>query len=362
VRDLDEQLTKFLTDVHSIEVQALAQLEKAPGIVGDESLREAFLQHLDETREHERLVRAQLEERGADTSTLKDVAGRVGGWAMIAFAKLNPDTPGKLTAHAYSYEHMELAAYELLARAARRAGDQPVVDMAERIAAQEHAMAERLAANFDRAADASLAEKDAADIDAELVSYLRDAHAIEAQSLQLLESGPTIAGSDELADVLRDHLEETRDHQRLVEERLRAHDSRPSRFQSTAMRVGGLNVGAFFGAQPDTPAKLAGFAFAFEHLEIAGYELLRRVADRAGDDETAAEAVRILIQERSAAERIAGTWDAAMDAALEAVGAQADDARGSHNRLGYLNVDETRSSSERGSEATEVSEEVDQPE
>jgi ferritin-like metal-binding protein YciE len=382
VRDLDEQVTKFLADVHSIEVQAVAQLEKAPGIVGDDSLREVFLQHLQETREHERLVRAQLEERGADTSTLKDVAGRVGGWAMIAFAKLNPDTPGKLTVHAYSYEHMELAAYELLARAARRAGDQPVVDMAERIAAQEHAMAERLAANFDRAADASLAEKDAADIDAELVSYLRDAHAIEAQALQLLESGPTIAGSDELADVFRDHLEETRDHQRLVEERLRAHDSRPSRFQSTAMRVGGLNVGAFFGAQPDTPAKLAGFAFAFEHLEIAAYELLRRVADRAGDDETAAEAAGILIQERSAAERIAATWDAAMDAALEAVGArnqsendrtrenaeqqdpveQADDAHGSHNRLGYLNVDETDSSSERGSEEEEISEEVERAE
>ena len=38
-----------------------------------------------------------------------------------------------------------------------------------------------------------------------------------------------------------------------------------------------------FGAQPDTPAKLAGFAYAFEHLEIGAYELLRRVAQRAGD-------------------------------------------------------------------------------
>src|SRR3954454_14293837 len=136
-RSLDEQLTKYLTDVHSIEVQALAQLERAPGIAGDDQLVAAFAEHLDETREQERLVREQLEARGADTSTLKDIAGRVGGWAMIAFARLNPDTPGKLTAHAYSYEHMELAAYELLARAARRAGDQPVVELAERIAGQE---------------------------------------------------------------------------------------------------------------------------------------------------------------------------------------------------------------------------------
>src|SRR5262249_24839546 len=115
-RTLGEQLTKYLADVHSIEVQALAQLDSAPDIAHDAVLAAAFREHAAETRDHERLVREQLEARGADPSTLKDVVGRVGGWAMIAFAKLNPDTPGKLTAHAYSYEHMELAAYELLAR------------------------------------------------------------------------------------------------------------------------------------------------------------------------------------------------------------------------------------------------------
>ncbi|HEY1360549.1 MAG TPA: DUF892 family protein [Thermoleophilaceae bacterium] len=315
-RNHEEQLTKYLTDVHSIEVQAIAQLERAPDIAGDDGLSADFRQHLDETREHERLVREQLELRGADTSTLKDIAGRVGGWAMIAFAKLNPDTPGKLTAHAFSYEHMELAAYELLARAARRAQDQPVIDLAETIGAQEKEMAGRLAENFDAAVEASLREKDAGAIEEELVSYLTDAHAIEAQAIQLLESGPEIAGSAELAQVFRDHLEETRGQQKLVEERLAAHGATRSRFQSTAMRLGGLNVGAFFGAQPDTPAKLAGFAYAFEHLEIAAYELLKRIAERAGDASTAAAAERILGQERAAAERIAGTWDAVMDVTL----------------------------------------------
>ena len=320
-RTPQDQLTKYLTDVHSIEVQAIAQLEVAPKIAVATRLAEAFATHLEETREQERLVREALEARGADTSTLKDLAGRVGGWAMIAFARLNPDTPGKLTAHAYSYEHMELAAYELLGRAARRAGDEAVAGLAERIAPEERAMAERLAAGFDDAVEASLREKDADAIESELVSYLRDAHAIEGQALQVLEAGPRIAGFDELATIFGEHLEETREQQHLVGERLRAHGSGPSRFQTTAMRVGGLNLGAFFGAQPDTPAKLAGFAFAFEHLEIAAYELLRRVAERAGDQETVATTDRILAEERHAAERIAGTWDAAIDAALEQVGA-----------------------------------------
>src|SRR4051812_34758904 len=249
-RSVSEQLTKYLTDVHSIEVQALAQMKAAPDIAGDDRLAGVFRDHLDETAHHERLVEQELELRGADTSTLKDIAGRVGGWAMIAFAKLNPDTPGKLTAHAYSYEHMELAAYELLARAARRAQDQPVVDLAERIGAQEKEMAERLAEDFDAAVDASLREKDADGVEEELVSYLTDAHAIEAQALQLLESGPEIAGSEELAQVFRDHLEETRGQQRLVEERLAAHGSTRSRFQSTAMRLRGAQPGALPPAPP----------------------------------------------------------------------------------------------------------------
>ena len=320
-RSLDAQLTKYLTDVHSIELQALAQLERAPDIAGTGRLAEVFREHLEETREQERLIGTILEARGADSSALKDLAGRVGGWAMIVFARLNPDTPGKLTAHAFSYEHMELAAYELLARAARRAGDQRVEEAAEVIGAEERAMAERLASCFDDAVEASLSAKEADDLGSEVVAYLRDAHSIESQALQLLETGPAIAGCEPLAEVFREHLEETREQQRKVEERLRAHDAGPSRFQSTGMRIGGLNIGAFFGAQPDTPAKLAGFAFAFEHLEIAAYELLRRVAERAGDSQTAAMTVQIVAQERAAAERIAATWDAAMDAALERVGA-----------------------------------------
>src|SRR3990170_4922503 len=129
---MDEQLTKYLTDVHAIEEQALAQLRLAPRVAGDTELKRVFAEHLRETEGHERLVREQLELGGAKRSTIKDVAGRVGGWGMILFARVNPDTPGKLTMHAFSYEHMELAAYELLARIAARAGDEPVREMASR--------------------------------------------------------------------------------------------------------------------------------------------------------------------------------------------------------------------------------------
>jgi ferritin-like metal-binding protein YciE len=320
---LEEQLTKHLTDAHSIEVQALLQMRVAPRMARDPQLARAFREHIVETEEQERLVRERLAARGADPSRLKDIAGRAGGVGMVLFARTQPDTPGKLVAHAYSYEHMELAAYELLSIVAERAGDSETAAVARSIGEQEAAMAERLAAGFDRAVEASLREVTADDVGRQLGNYLADAFAIESQALQLLEQGREIAGESELSKVFSDHLEETRSQQAAVRARIEARGERPSRFKSVLLRVGGVNLGAFFGAQPDTPAKLAGFAFAFEHLEIAAYEQLLRVARRAGDDETARIAERIVGEERAAAAAIRARFEATVDAALRAQGLSA---------------------------------------
>ena len=66
--------------------------------------------------------------------------------------------------------------------------------------------------------------------------------------------------------------------------------------------------------------KLAGFAYAFEHLEIAAYELLRRVAQRAGDQSTVDVATQILGEERAAADTLNSLFDRAMDASLHEQG------------------------------------------
>jgi ferritin-like metal-binding protein YciE len=184
-------------------------------------------------------------------------------------------------------------------------------------------MKERLASMFDKSVDASLAELAPDDIEDQLVKYLADAHTIESQAIGLLSKGPDIVGEPNLAKVFADHLQETEAQQELIKARLDAHDAGPNKLQDAAMRVGALNWGGFFKAQPDTPAKLAGFAYAFEHLEIAGYEQLKRVAERAGDQETVRIAERIIGEERAAAQAIAANWQAAVDASLSAVGATA---------------------------------------
>ena len=153
--------------------------------------------------------------------------------------------------------------------------------------------------------------------------YLADAHAIEQQAIGLLEGAPESAGDPELARVYREHLEQTREHLRLVEQRLEALGGDPSTFKDAAMRIGALSWGTFFETHPDTPGKLAAFAYAFEHLEIAAYEELKRVARRVDDADTMAVADRILAQERHAATSLAGLFDRAAAAALEAVGVTA---------------------------------------
>jgi ferritin-like metal-binding protein YciE len=306
---IERRLVKHLADAHSIEEQALTQLRAAPRIAGDARLAEIFERHLDETEAQERRVRERLEALSADPSRIKDLAGRAGGVGMVVFARSQPDTPGKLTAHAYSYEHMELAAYMLLREAAEHAGDEETVRMAEEIAAEERQMAERLEVGFDAAVEASLARVPSERLDEQVDRYLADVHAIEQQALQMLRSGLKQVDDEQLESTFAGHLEETTRHRQMVEERLEARGGRPSMLKDAALRLGAINLGGFFGAQPDTTTKLAGFAFAFEHLEIASYELLKRVAQRAGDEQTVSMAEKILAEERSAAAAVASTWE-----------------------------------------------------
>ncbi len=315
-KTLEEQLVKYLTDAHSIERQALVQMKLAPRIAGDPVLSDVFAAHLTETEEHERMVRGALERRDASPSIVKDAAGVLTGAGFGAFAAVQPDTPGKLLAHAVSYEHMEEAAYQLLSLLAERLEDQDALLTAQAIEAQERGMAQRLEGLYDQALSASLEDQDPDDLDDQLNKYLADVHAIEQQAEGLLSKGSDLAGDSELSAAYESHLTETRGHIKTIEDRLSARGGSNSKLKDAAMKAGALNWGAFFAAQPDTPAKLCAFAYAFEHLEIASYELLRRLADRAGDQETSQAATTILAQERGAARRLNSLFGRALDASL----------------------------------------------
>src|ERR687888_526263 len=104
--DIAEQLTKYLTDAHAIEEQALAQLRTAPDIAGDSEFSRIFAEHLAETEEQERIVRARL------------------------------------AAHAISCENRGAAATELPSRVADTAGAPDTAEAARQIRGQELAMSD----------------------------------------------------------------------------------------------------------------------------------------------------------------------------------------------------------------------------
>jgi ferritin-like metal-binding protein YciE len=312
--DPQTQLVKYLTDVHSIEEQALVQMRRAPDMV-ERPFAESFRRHLVETESQEQRVRDRLDAHDASPSRLKDAAGQAGGFGMVLFARSQPDTPGKLAMHAFSYEHMEVAAYELLAIAAREAGDEETAAMATAIADEEREMAGRIAANWDEAVEQALAAVEPDDLGKQLNTYLADVHALEGQSQKLLEKGKDLDIPEALRSTLEHHLEETEGHLRKIETRLDERGAAPSSIKDAALRLGALNWGVFFAAQPDTPAKLAGFAYAVENLEIAAYELLLGIARRGDDAETVSLAESILAEEQSAAHAVAALWPVSMSVA-----------------------------------------------
>ena len=305
------KLVERLSEVRAIEEQAQIQLRRAAASTGAERLAEVIRAHLIETEEQERCVQERLQVHAIAPSQSRAANGRAGGIGPVTFTATRPDTPAKLAAHAFAFEHLEIAAYELLRCTAEAAGDAATAAIARQVAAEEEQMAERLASCFDAVVDASLEDASSAGLDDLLDRYLADAHAIEKQGLRLLDMAVRIIDDPELRQLFETHLGESEEHEVAIRERLEARGCGPARARDSALRIDGLQLGACFVAQPDTAARLTGFTFAFEQLEVATYELLERGAKRAGDERVLGLSRRILAEERATAKELAGRWDRA---------------------------------------------------
>jgi ferritin-like metal-binding protein YciE len=150
----------------------------------------------------------------------------------------------------------------------------------------------------------------------ELVKFLQDAHGMEQQSLQTLQAAVQVAGDPQLESLYQGHIMETQTHLELLKHRLETHDASRSLTKDLGGRLTAVVHGLGVVSDSDTPAKLVAVAYSFEHYEIAMYELLKRVADLAGDRDTVEMADKILVNERQAAEKLAASYDLALERSL----------------------------------------------
>ena len=153
-----------------------------------------------------------------------------------------------------------------------------------------------------------------------LIDYIEDAHALEQNVSTMLDSMISTTDDPEIKGMLEDHKRQTQEHERRLRERLDAMGASTS----TIKEVGGVGAALFKGvgdiARSDKHAKNARDGYVTEHMEIAAYELLERLAKRAGDAETAEVARQNRSDEQAMAKKIESNWDRFLDLTLATPG------------------------------------------
>jgi ferritin-like metal-binding protein YciE len=158
------------------------------------------------------------------------------------------------------------------------------------------------------------------DIETQLVNHLDEAHALEQTVLRMLDGLIESADDPGIVDRLEHHKLETQRHESLMRGRLEAHGATPSMVRQAAGMLEALVKMPLDLVRGEPSGRAARDAYTTEHLEIASYELLRRVAERAGDEETARACRDILEQERAMARFIEENWDRFAEQSLREAG------------------------------------------
>ena len=153
-----------------------------------------------------------------------------------------------------------------------------------------------------------------------LVKYIDEAYAMEQNVLRMLDGMIETTDDEEIRSELRHHKLETEQHAERLEKRLAAHDASPSTAREAAGIMGALMKGVVDMVRQEKVGRNARDGYATEHLEIASYQLLERVAERAGDEETAEVARQNRKDEEAMAKKIDANWDRFADLSLQEIG------------------------------------------
>ena len=157
---LQQKLIDYIEDAHALEQNVSTMLDSMISTTDDPEIEQMLKHHKEETERQEARLRERLDALGAGTSTRKQAQTVAAALVKGAADVVRGDQAGKNARDAYTTEHMEIAAYQLLERLAEKAGDTETAEVARQNRAEEEAMAQKIDANWDRFLDLTLAEND----------------------------------------------------------------------------------------------------------------------------------------------------------------------------------------------------------
>jgi ferritin-like metal-binding protein YciE len=157
----------------------------------------------------------------------------------------------------------------------------------------------------------------------QLVKHIDEALAMEQNVLRMLDGMIETTEDEEIRNEFRHHKLETEQHAERLEKRLAAHDASPSTAREAAGVMGALMKSVVDMVRQEKAGRNARDGYATEHLEIASYQLLERVAQEAGDEETAEVARQNRKDEEAIAKKIEANWDRFTELSLQEAGVPA---------------------------------------
>jgi ferritin-like metal-binding protein YciE len=149
-----------------------------------------------------------------------------------------------------------------------------------------------------------------------LIDYIEDAHALEQNVSRMLDSMISTTDDPQITQMLKHHKEETERQEQRLRERLDALGAGTSTRKQAQTIVSALLKGTADQVRGDQAGKNARDGYVTEHMEIAAYQLLERLAVKAGDQETAEVARQNRAEEEEMARKIDANWDRFLDLTL----------------------------------------------